>query len=88
MVAFPLSPRDPSTRELGEETEDSIYHTSTISETYDVFTSFVKKLSEKVKKSSDNNADKHAKKHASLLADEIEETPASVGFPCMLTIRF
>lgn len=83
-----LPSRDPSTHELGEETEDSIYHTSTVSETYDVFTSFVKKLSEKVLKSNDEKDGENAERHPSLVTSEIEETPASVGFPFTLATRF
>ena len=85
---FSLPPRDSSTRELGEETEDSIYHTSTISETYDVFTSFVEKLSEKVTKDSESEKDENKKKQSSLITQEIEETPASVGLLFALATRF
>ena len=72
--------------------EDSIYHTSTISETYDVFTSFVEKLTEKVaekdtEKNGKKNADKK-KEPAPLITQEIEETPASVRFLRSLVIRF
>ena len=79
-----VSSSDASTRELGEETEDMIYHTSTISETYDVFTSFVEKLTEKV---AEKNADKK-KEPSPLITQEIEETPASVRFLLPLVIRF